>query len=53
MFSKIRKRNGHIVSFDKEKIAVAINKAGKATGEFGRDGADVLAMRVLNLIFSS
>lgn len=50
MFSKIRKRNGHIVSFDKEKIAVAINKAGKATGEFGRDVADVLAMRVLNLI---
>lgn len=50
MFSKIRKRNGDIVSFDRQKIADAIYKAGKATGEFDREITDVLTMRVMNLI---
>ena len=49
MFSMIRKRNGNIVSFDKQKIAKAIQKAGQATGEFGDEIADVLTLRVINL----
>jgi hypothetical protein len=34
MFSKIRKRNGHIVDFDKSKITRALMRAGEASGEF-------------------
>jgi len=49
MFSMIRKRNGHIVSFDKHKIAKAIARSGQATGEFSDEIADVLTLRVLNL----
>ncbi len=49
MFSKIRKRNGNIVSFDKQKIVRAIRKAGEATGEFEGDVAEVLTARVVNL----
>ncbi len=49
MFSKIRKRNGNIVSFDKQKIVRAIHKAGEATGEFEGDVAEVLTARVVNL----
>jgi ribonucleoside-triphosphate reductase len=49
MFSMIRKRNGNIVSFDKHKIAMAILKAGLATGEFGEEIAEVLTLRVINL----
>lgn len=49
MFSMIRKRNGNIVSFDKQKIVRAIQKAGEATGEFDADMAEVLTLRVVNL----
>jgi len=49
MFSKIRKRNGHIVDFDKSKISRAIFKAGDASGEFDAVMADKLCLRVLNL----
>lgn len=49
MFSKIRKRNGNIVAFDKQKIVRAIQKAGEATGEFELDAAEVLSARVVNL----
>jgi len=49
MFSMIRKRNGHIVSFDKQKIAKAIACAGQATGDFDEEIAGVLTLRVLNL----
>ena len=49
MFTKIRKRDGRIVEFDAEKITNAIAKAGKATGEFGRETAKKLTLRVLNL----
>lgn len=49
MFSMIRKRNGNVVDFDKQKIAKAIHKSGQATGEFGDEIADVLTLRVLNL----
>lgn len=51
MFSMIRKRNGNIVAFDKQKIARAIVKAGQATGEFGEGIAEVLTLRVINLAF--
>ena len=47
MFKKIRKRNGKIVDFDESKIALAIGKAGKATGEFGDDEAKKLAKKVV------
>jgi len=46
MFSKIRKRNGKIVSFDIEKIAKAIIKAGEVTGEFDDDTAQKIAEKV-------
>ncbi len=49
MFTKIRKRDGRIVGFDAEKITDAIAKAGKATGEFDRETAKKLTLRVLNL----
>ena len=47
IFKKIKKRNGKIVSFKKEKIAMAIGKAGIATGEFDMDKAEELTERVL------
>lgn len=49
MFSKIRKRNGHIVDFDKSKITRALMRAGEASGEFDAVIADKLCLRVLNL----
>ncbi|MBP7118417.1 MAG: ribonucleoside triphosphate reductase [Candidatus Cloacimonetes bacterium] len=49
MFSKIRKRNGQIVDFDRSKITRAILKAGEASGEFGHEIADTLTLRVMNL----
>jgi len=49
MFTKIRKRNGQIVSFDKTKLILAIRKAGAASGEFDNEIAEKLALRVLNL----
>lgn len=51
---KIRKRDGRIAPFVQEKIALAIAKAGKATGEFGQQEAAKLARavtRVLNKVF--
>jgi ribonucleoside-triphosphate reductase len=47
MFTKILKRDSKIVTFDVEKIAIAIAKAGKATGEFGMDMAQKLAKKVV------
>jgi len=49
MFTKIRKRNGQVVSFDKNKITLAIIRAGAASGEFDTDIAEKLALRVINL----
>jgi len=46
MFTKIRKRNGKLVAFDVNKIAIAIGKAGVASGEFGDDVAKKLAAKV-------
>ena len=47
MFEKIRKRDGRIVKFDPERITNAISKAGAATGEFDRDTAKKLTIKVL------
>ena len=49
MFSKIRKRDGKIVSFDQSKIQKAIGKAGEATKEFGSDVAEQLSKRVAEI----
>jgi ribonucleoside-triphosphate reductase (formate) len=49
MFSSIRKRNGQIVDFDREKISLAILKAANASGEFGDEIAQKLCLRVVNL----
>jgi len=47
MFEKIRKRDGRIVKFDPERITNAISKAGAATGEFDRETAKKLMIKVL------
>ncbi len=49
VFSQIRKRNGQIVSFDINKITLAILKAGRASGEFGEPEARRLTIRVFSL----
>ena len=49
MFEEITKRNGRVVEFDSSKITAAINKAGKATGEFDNREARKLTLRVLTL----
>ena len=47
MLTKITKRDGKIVDFDAGKIAVAIEKAGAATGEFKVDRAKALMDKVV------
>jgi len=42
MIKFVQKRDGRIVSFEKEKIINAILKAGNATHEFGRETAEFL-----------
>jgi len=49
MFREIRKRDGRIVKFDASKITNAITKAGMATGEFDRDIAEKLTLKVLSM----
>ncbi|HQI02410.1 MAG TPA: ribonucleoside triphosphate reductase [Deltaproteobacteria bacterium] len=49
MFSKIRKRDGRFASFDASKITEAIAKAGSATGEFNKDMAHRLMLKVLSI----
>jgi len=49
IFEKIIKRDGRIQDFDPSKICQAIAKAGYATGDFGKDIAQKLTIRVLNL----
>ncbi len=50
-YTKIKKRNGRIVPFQKEKISIAIGKAGKVTGEFEMDIARDLTKKVLELTY--
>ena len=47
MFKKIKKRDGAIVNFDADKIACAISKAGKVTGEFNGKFVEKLTLTVL------
>lgn len=49
--TKIVKRNGVVEEFDAQKIILAIQKAGEATGEFGEDMAQKLSLRVLNITY--
>lgn len=48
-FKHIIKRNGRKVKFDIDKITLAIEKAGKETGEFDEKVAKKLSLRVLSL----
>ncbi|MDR0820053.1 MAG: ribonucleoside triphosphate reductase [Endomicrobium sp.] len=50
LFSSIVKRNGTKEAFNPKKISAAIAKAGEATGEFGQDTADKLAIKALFLL---
>lgn len=47
LFSSIIKRDGSRVPFDPSRITKAIEQAGTATGEFGREEAERLVRRVL------
>lgn len=49
MFEKIKKRDGRIIKFDPQKISWAIQRAGEATGEFGKNTVDRLTLEVLAL----
>ena len=49
MFNLITKRDGSKVKFNSEKITLAIQKAGQATGEFDLKVAKQLTLRVLNI----
>ena len=49
MFEQIKKRDGRIVEFDSAKITAAIDKAAKATSEFGERETRKLTLRVLTL----
>ncbi|MGB2579793.1 ribonucleoside-triphosphate reductase [Elusimicrobium simillimum] len=46
----IVKRDGTTQKFDSKKITRAIQKAGEATGEFTKETADKLTIRVVNII---
>ncbi len=50
-FTKVEKRSGKVVPFDPQKIAIAIGKAGEATGEFGPKIADKLAEKVVDFLY--
>ena len=47
---EIKKRDGRIVPFDREKIAVAIYKASASVGEADRELADRLSKRVVSIL---
>ncbi len=49
MYTKIRKRDGRFASFDASKITEALAKAGEATGEFDKDMAHRLMLKVISI----
>ncbi|MFO7895623.1 MAG: ribonucleoside triphosphate reductase [Candidatus Cloacimonadales bacterium] len=49
MFRFIKKRDNQVLKFESDKITNAILKAGKASGEFGREIAEKLTVRVLDV----
>ena len=50
MYTHIKKRSGKIVSFKRQKIMSAIERAGIETGEFGEQSANALTDTVLERI---
>ncbi len=48
--SHITKRDGSLVAFDKEKVFVAISKAGLSTKEFGDDEARLITSLVMKVV---
>lgn len=53
MFKQIKKRDGRIVPFNISKITDAIIAAGAATGEFEREEAKRITLRVVSLALST
>lgn len=49
----VKKRDGRMVRFEGEKIRRAIEKAGRATEEFGSDEAAIIAKHVVTFIANS
>jgi ribonucleoside-triphosphate reductase len=49
LFTQVRKRDGRYVAFDARRIRAAIEKAGKATGEYDEEVAFRLSTKVINL----
>jgi ribonucleoside-triphosphate reductase len=49
-FTKVVKRDGSIKKFDPERIALALAKAGEATGEYGSDIAHKLAKKAVDIL---
>jgi len=49
-FKKIIKRDGSVVSFSRQKIAEAVYKAFKETGEAGKKEADQVATKVAKML---
>jgi len=49
-FIRVKKRDGSIVKFERGRIVRAIEKAGKATGEFDREIAEKLTDQVVNYL---
>lgn len=47
---KIKKRDGSVVDFDKNKVFNAVYKAGQASGEYGHDEAHKLADIVTSVV---
>lgn len=47
---RIIKRDGAEVPFDAKRITVALTKAGRATGDFGEDEAQLLTQRTLKVL---
>jgi ribonucleoside-triphosphate reductase (formate) len=50
IITKIKKRNGQIVSFDPKKITHAITKSGKETHEFDETTSQRLTIRVIHML---
>ncbi len=48
--TRLRKRDGRLVPFDGRKIRSAIVRAGRATGEFGEEEAELLAAQVVKVL---
>ena len=46
VLSSIKKRDGSVVSFDKEKIAIAVEKAMRSSGEFEEGAPEKVASAV-------